>query len=58
MDRFRELGIEMEVFGNNTIAVKEIPELLLESNYSNAVQRFLNEMERLYRDGLFRIICR
>jgi DNA mismatch repair protein MutL len=52
MDRFRELGIEMEVFGNNTIAVKEIPELLLESNYSNAVQRLLNEMERLYRDGL------
>lgn len=52
IDRFRELGLEIEVFGDNTVAVKEIPELLMESNYSNAAQRLLNDLERLYRDGL------
>jgi DNA mismatch repair protein MutL len=52
IDHFRELGLEMEIFGDNTVAVKEIPELLIESNYSNAAQRLLNDLERLYRDGL------
>jgi DNA mismatch repair protein MutL len=52
IDHFRELGLEMEIFGDNTVAVKEIPELLMESNYSNAAQRLLNDLERLYRDGL------
>jgi DNA mismatch repair protein MutL len=52
IDHFRELGLEMEIFGDNTVAVKEIPELLMESNYSSAAQRLLNDLERLYRDGL------
>jgi DNA mismatch repair protein MutL len=52
IQHFRELGLEMEIFGDNTVAIKEIPELLMESNYSNAAQRLLNDMERLYRDGL------
>ena len=52
IDHFRELGLEMEIFGDNTVAVKEIPELLMESNYSNVAQRLLNDLERLYRDGL------
>ncbi len=52
IDHFREIGLEMEIFGDNTVAVKEIPELLMESNYSNAAQRLLNDLERLYRDGL------
>jgi len=52
IEHFRELGLEMEIFGDNTVAIKEIPELLMESNYSNAAQRLLNDMERLYRDGL------
>lgn len=52
IEHFRELGLEIEIFGDNTVAIKEIPELLMESNYSNAAQRLLNDMERLYRDGL------
>lgn len=52
IEQFRQLGMEMEIFGDNTVAVKEIPELLMESNYSSAAQRLLNDMERLYRDGL------
>jgi DNA mismatch repair protein MutL len=52
IEHFRELGLEMEIFGDNTVAIKEIPELLMESNYSNTAQRLLNDMERLYRDGL------
>lgn len=52
LEHFRELGLEIEIFGDNTVAVKEIPELLMESNYSNTAQRLLNDLERLYRDGL------
>jgi DNA mismatch repair protein MutL len=52
LDRFQELGFEMELFGNNSIVVKQIPELLSESNYSGAVQRLINDLEKLYRGGL------
>lgn len=52
LEHFRELGLEVEIFGDNSVAIKEIPELLMESNYSNTAQRLLNDLERLYRDGL------
>jgi DNA mismatch repair protein MutL len=52
IDRFKELGIQLEVFGNNTIAVKEVPEILSEGNYSAAIQRLINDVEKLYREGL------
>jgi DNA mismatch repair protein MutL len=51
-DRFRELGFDMELFGNGSIMIREIPDLLTDSNYSAAVQRLLNDLERLYRDGV------
>jgi DNA mismatch repair protein MutL len=51
-DRFRELGFDMELFGNGSIMIREIPDLLIDSNYSAAVQRLLNDLERLYRDGV------
>jgi DNA mismatch repair protein MutL len=51
LEAFRELGFEMEVFGNNSIVVKEIPDVLSENNYSAAVQRLMNDLEKLYREG-------
>lgn len=51
LEQFGSLGFQMEVFGNNSIVVKEIPELLTDSNYSAAVQRLLDDLEKLYRDG-------
>ncbi|PWT94035.1 MAG: hypothetical protein C5B54_00700 [Acidobacteria bacterium] len=51
-DHFRDLGFDMEIFGQNAIHVRQIPELLSDSNYSAAVQRLMNELERLYRDGV------
>ncbi len=52
LDRFRELGFEMEVFGNDSIAVKQIPEILSGTNYSAALQRLINDLEKLYRGGM------
>ncbi len=52
MDRFREFGFEMEVFGNGSIAVKQIPEILSGTNYSAALQRLINDLEKLYRGGM------
>lgn len=52
IDRFRELGFEMDVFGNNSIVIKQVPELLSESNYSATAQRMINDLEKLYRGGL------
>jgi len=52
LTQFRDLGFEIEVFGNNTISVREIPELLIDSNYSAALSRLLEELEKLYRGGL------
>ncbi len=52
LDRFQELGMEIEVFGNNSIVVKQVPEILAETNYSFAVQRMINDLEKLYRGGL------
>ena len=52
IDRFRELGFEMDVFGNNSIVIKEVPELLSDSNYSATAQRMINDLEKLYRGGL------
>lgn len=50
--KFHELGFEMEIFGTNSIAVRQIPDLLSDSNYSAAVQRMIDELERMYRDGV------
>lgn len=52
VDKFQELGFELEVFGNNTIVVKQVPELLSDSNYSGAIQRLINDLEKLYRGGM------
>jgi DNA mismatch repair protein MutL len=52
LGRFQELGFDLEVFGNGSILVREIPEVLAGSNYSAAVQRLLNDLERMYRDGV------
>jgi len=52
LDRFRELGFEMEIFGNDSIAVKQIPEILSGTNYSAALQRLINDLEKLYRGGM------
>lgn len=49
---FREFGFEMEIFGNNSIVVKEVPDLLADTNYSAAVQRLIDDLEKLYRGGL------
>lgn len=49
---FREFGFEMEIFGNNSIVVKEVPDLLAEANYSAAVQRLIDDLEKLYRGGV------
>lgn len=49
---FGELGFEMEIFGNNTIAVKSVPDLLADSNYSAGMQRLIDDLEKLYRGGL------
>lgn len=52
LEPFREFGFEMEIFGNNSIVVKEVPDLLAEANYSAAVQRLVDDLEKLYRGGL------
>ena len=52
LDRFRELGFDMEVFGSGSIAVKQIPEILSGTNYSAALQRLINDLEKLYRGGM------
>lgn len=52
LGRFHELGFEVEVFGNNTVAVRQVPEILAEANYSRAVQRLIEDLERLYREGM------
>jgi DNA mismatch repair protein MutL len=49
---FQEFGLEMEIFGNNSIVVKRIPELLSDTNYANAIQAMINDLEKLYRDGM------
>jgi DNA mismatch repair protein MutL len=51
-DHFRNLGFDMELFGNGTVMVRQIPELLIDANYSMAVQRLFNDLEQLYRDGV------
>jgi DNA mismatch repair protein MutL len=51
LEQFGDLGFQIEVFGNNSIVVKEIPQMLVESNYSAAVQRLMDDLEKLYRDG-------
>lgn len=50
--RFHELGFEMEVFGGNSISIRQIPEILADGNYSVAVQRLVNDLEKLYREGV------
>ena len=52
LSRFQELGFDFEVFGNGSILIREIPEILADANYSHAVQRLLNDLERMYRDGV------
>ena len=52
LGQFQELGMEIEVFGHNSIVVKRVPEILSDSNYSMAIQRLLNDMEKLYREGM------
>jgi DNA mismatch repair protein MutL len=32
--------------------IRQIPDFLVEANYSAAMQRLFNDMERLYRDGV------
>jgi DNA mismatch repair protein MutL len=51
-EHFQALGFEMEMFGNGSVIVRQIPDLLVDSNYSAAVQRLFNDLERLYRDGV------
>jgi DNA mismatch repair protein MutL len=51
-NHFRDLGFDLELFGNGTIIVRQIPELLADANYSAAIQRLLNDLEKLYRDGV------
>ena len=51
-DHFRKLGFDIELFGNGSVIVREIPDLLVDANYSTAIQRLFNDMERLYRDGV------
>jgi DNA mismatch repair protein MutL len=51
-DHFRNLGFDMELFGNGTVMIRQIPQLLVEANYSMAVQRLFNDLEQLYRDGV------
>jgi len=51
-DRFQELGFDLEIFGNGSVIIREIPELLVDANYSAAIQRLVNDLERLYRDGV------
>lgn len=52
IEQFQELGFQMEIFGNNSIAVRQIPEILADTHYSAAVQRMMDDMEKLYRDGV------
>jgi DNA mismatch repair protein MutL len=52
LSRFQELGFDLEVFGNGSILIREIPEILSDANYSAAVQRLFNDLERMYRDGV------
>jgi DNA mismatch repair protein MutL len=52
LERFQELGFDLEIFGNGSILIREIPEILVDANYSAAVQRLLNDLERMYRDGV------
>jgi DNA mismatch repair protein MutL len=52
LGKFEELGFELEVFGNNSIVVKQVPELLSDSNYSGSIQRLINDLEKLYRGGM------
>lgn len=52
LDRFREIGLEIEVFGTGSIVIKQIPDLLTDSNYSVAIQKLIDDLERIYRDGL------
>jgi DNA mismatch repair protein MutL len=52
LESFRALGFDLEVFGNGSIMVREIPEILSNSNYSAAVQRLLDDLEKLYRGGM------
>lgn len=49
---FRALGFDLEFFGSNSIVVRQIPDLLSEANYSAAVQRLIDDLEKLYREGL------
>ena len=51
-EHFRNLGFDMELFGNGSVMVREIPDLLADGNYSAAIQRLFNDLERLYRDGV------
>ncbi|MCI0414082.1 DNA mismatch repair endonuclease MutL [bacterium] len=51
-DHFRELGFDIEVFGNGSVMIRQIPDFLVDANYSAAMQRLFNELERLYRDGV------
>ncbi len=51
-DHFRELGFDMELFGTDSVIIRQIPDLLADANYSLAVQRLFNDLERLYRDGV------
>ncbi|HSP05712.1 MAG TPA: hypothetical protein VLR94_00970, partial [Acidobacteriota bacterium] len=50
--KFHELGFEMEVFGTSSISVRQIPEVLGDGNYSLAVQRLIDDLEKLYREGV------
>jgi DNA mismatch repair protein MutL len=49
---FHELGFDIEVFGNGSVMIRQIPDFLVDANYSAAMQRLFNDLERLYRDGV------
>lgn len=52
ISHFHELGFEMEIFGSSSIAVRQVPEILADANYSSAVQRMISDLEKLYREGV------
>ena len=52
VNHFQEFGLDMEIFGGNSIMVRRIPEMISDGNYSAAVQRLINDLEKLYREGM------
>lgn len=49
---FEELGFVVEVFGISSVVFKQIPDVMSGANYTASVQALINDLEKLYREGL------